>query len=220
MRIVVIEDDKEMAQFLRDLLQEHQYIVYLTHSGSEGLSLIEKIQPRLVLLDLNLPDLDGRSLCAKIKSLQRDIKVIMVTAEGTARDIARGLDLGADDYLAKPINSTELLARIKARLRSRIKNDHLLKLEDLELNQLTHEVRRSRKQIYLSAQEFRLLEHLLLNQNLVQTREMILSRIWPSNPDIETRVVDVYIGYLRKKIDFTRPKLLHTVRGFGYVLKK
>jgi len=147
--------------------------------------------------------------------------VIILTARDSTADVVQGLDIGADDYITKPFTAEELLARIRARLRQRGQNNHKLEIADLELDTKSLEVKRGSKLIKLTPQEFKLLEYLMSNQNQVLTREMILNRIWPSAPDVETRVVDVYIGYLRKKIDTGfENNLIHSVRGFGYVIKQ
>lgn len=217
--IVIIEDEKEIAQFMRDVLVQEGYQVFVENKGLSGLEVIQTVEPEIVLLDLNLPDLDGRSICEKVKSNKSDTQVIMITAESTPHDIAQGLNLGADDYMPKPVNPEVLLARVKARLRSSGKTNSVLRVADLELNIQTHKVTRDSKEIELSAQEFKLLEYFMSNPDKVLSREMILSRIWNSSPEIETRVVDVYVGYLRKKIDFTKPKLFKSVRGFGYMIQ-
>lgn len=219
LNVVVIDDEPTLAAYLRDILLDHGLVVYVAHTGTEGLELIEKINPELVLLDIGLPDIDGRSLCKKIKSDNPDTKVIMVTGRGASSEVAEGLNLGADDYLPKPIDENELIARIKARFRKSEFSQPVLTAGDLVLNSETHEVKRGTRKITLSPQEFKLLQYLLINKNKVISRDMILSRIWDGNPDIETRIVDVYLGYLRKKIDTQTPVLLHTIRGFGYMLK-
>src|SRR5690606_4404143 len=145
---------------------------------------------------------------------------IMLTAHQEQTDVVKGLSLGADDYLAKPFEGQELLARVKARLRNRGVDGKSLQVADLVLNTETMQVHRGEREIQLTPQEFRLLEYLMLNANRVLSRDMILSRIWQTTPDIETRVVDVYIGYLRKKIDKGEgAKLIQSVRGFGYSLR-
>lgn len=219
LNVVIIEDDVEMASYLQDVLHEAGYLAHQANTGSKGLHLIKHINPDLVLLDLELPDISGRDLCRQIKHNLSRIKVIMVTNHDSSQDIVTGLNIGADDYLCKPINSDELLARINALFRSSKIGQTVLQVGDLELNQQSHEVSRAKKKIILSAQEFKLLQYMMRNANTVLTRNMILSRIWDNNPDIETRVVDVYIGYLRKKIDFKKPQLINTIRGFGYSLK-
>lgn len=216
---VIIEDNPEMADYLQTILNDHNIIAFKALNGTKGLKLVKKVHPELVLLDLNLPDIEGKSICQQIKNEFPHIRVIMVTGQNTALDIASGLDLGADDYLTKPINETELMARIRARLRSSKYKKKRLTCDDLELNQETHQVTRDGKDIKLSPQEYRLLEYLMINQGKVLSRQMILSRIWGGNPDLETRVVDIYVSYLRNKIDFKEPKLIETIRGFGYSLR-
>lgn len=217
--ILVIEDEQDMADFIRDILVQEGYQVFVEYKGISGLKVCEKVDPELVLLDLNLPDVDGRTVCKKIKDANSDMQVIMITAQSSPQDVAQGLNLGADDYIAKPVIPEVLLARVRARLRTTGKTQNALKVGDLRLNSQTHEVFRGEDVISLSAQEFKLLEYFMSNPNKVLSREMILSRIWNSNPDIETRVVDVYVGYLRKKIDIRKPRLLKSVRGFGYMLQ-
>ena len=144
----------------------------------------------------------------------------MLTGSDQTSDVVRGLSLGADDYITKPFEGSELLARVKARLRERGLQDKSLIVADLELNTETLQVRRGNREISLTPQEFRLLEYLMLNANRVLSRDMILSRVWQTTPDIETRVVDVYVGYLRKKIDQGESdKLIQSVRGFGYAIR-
>jgi len=150
------------------------------------------------------------------------LPVIILTARDSISDIVQGLNLGADDYITKPFVADEFLARIKARLRRQGgDSDALLKVADLELNNKTLEVKREGQIIQLTPQEFKLLQYLMNNKGRILTREMILNRIWLYSSDVETRVVDVYMGYLRKKIDNNHPKkLLHSIRGFGYVIKE
>lgn len=217
---VVIDDEPTMAGYLRDVVSAHGLVAYVAGTGAEGLRLIEKIKPELVLLDIELPDIDGRSLCQRIKSEFPESRIIMITGHSASSDVAEGLNLGADDYLPKPIDEKELIARINARFRKSEFIQHKLQAGDLILNSETHEVSRAGKPITLSPQEYTLLHYLLTNKNKVVSRNMILSRIWEGNPDIDTRIVDVYLGYLRKKIDAKSPKLLHTIRGFGYMLKE
>jgi DNA-binding response OmpR family regulator len=145
-----------------------------------------------------------------------------LTARDTSRDLARGLNLGADDYMTKPFEPEVLKARVHARLRTVDSDDEMLQVGDLTLDPKTHEVKRGEESIDLSPQEYKLLHYFMTNPNQVLTREMIIARIWESSPEIETRVVDVYVGYLRKKIDKddNKPKLIHSVRGFGYMLKE
>lgn len=217
---LVIEDNVDMANYLRDVLEDHGFVAYTANQGSTSLQLVEEHQPDLVLLDLELPDVDGSSICATLTRDYPEIKIIIVTAQNQPSEVVAGLQLGADDFISKPIDSRELMARIKTRFRERLQNDVILTLNNLSLNQETHQVKRGTEEIKLSPQEFKLLRFLLINQGRVLTRDMILSRLWKTSPDIETRVVDVYIGYLRKKIDQQEPKLIHSVRGFGYALRE
>lgn len=219
LRIFVVEDNPDMGQYLKTVVEDQGFVAYLFDTGAAALQQMEAIHPDLVLLDIELPDIDGRSVCKQIKEMYPETKVIMVTGQSEPADVSEGLNIGADDYVPKPVDANVLIARIRARFRQTAQDTPVLSVDDLSINQLTHEVKRGETTITLTPQEFRLLRYLLLNPNRVLTREMILSHIWDGNPDIETRVVDVYIGYLRKKIDFTEPKLIHSVRGFGYMLK-
>jgi DNA-binding response OmpR family regulator len=184
--------------------------------------MIKKSAPDIVILDLGLPDMTGESVCLEIRKNYPNLPVIILTAKDTVADVVAGLNLGADDYVTKPFVADELLARISARLRNQNgSKDNKLSVDGLELDNKTFEVVRDGKQIQLTPQEFKLLEYLMNNKGRILTREMILNRVWLYSPDIETRVVDVYMGYLRKKIDqdFDK-KLLHSVRGFGYMIKE
>lgn len=218
--IVVIEDDKDLQQYLKDLLVEHNYSVKTASTGSAGIKLILSSSPSLVLLDLTLPDMTGDGVCIEIRKKFPHLPVVMLTGKDTTTDKVRGLSAGADDYITKPFIPEELVARLKVRLRGTGENPSIIKVEDLELNNKTFEVKRAGKIIPLTPQEFKLLEYLMSNKGIVLTRDMILNRIWMYSPDVESRVVDVYIGYLRKKIDGGhKKKLLTSVRGFGYTIK-
>lgn len=218
--VLIVEDDEGVRKYLKELLIENGYSVQTEKDGAGALEAVEKTQPDLVLLDLKLPDIEGESVCSEIKKDYPEITVIMLTAKDSTSAVVQGFDMGADDYVKKPFTAEELMARIKAHLRKQDGTDNKLRVADLELDTKTLEVKRGDKHVQLTPQEYKLLEYLMSNKNQVLTREMILNRIWMSSPDIETRVVDVYIGYLRKKIDkeFDN-KLIHSVRGFGYVIK-
>lgn len=219
-KILVIEDDVGVQKYLKELLLDNGYSPQVSSDGILALSALSKSPPDLVILDLGLPNMSGESVCQEIRKKYPELPVIILTARDSIPDIVQGLNLGADDYITKPFAAEELLARIKARLRQNKEGDDKLRIDDLELNDKTFEVKRHGKIIQLTPQEFKLLEYLMLNRGRVLTREMILNRVWLYSQDIETRVVDVYMGYLRKKID--RPfgkKLLHSVRGFGYMIK-
>ena len=219
--VLVIEDDPGVQKYLRELLLDNGFSVQTASDGIEALESIQKTQPDVVVLDLGLPKISGEAVCAEIRKNYPNLRIIILSAKDTITDIVQGLNIGADDYLTKPFVADELLARIRARLKRMGAGDTKLHVGDLELDTQTMEVKRNGKLIQLTPQEFKLLQYLMHNKNQILTREMILNRIWLYSPDIETRVVDVYMGYLRKKIDkgFKKP-LLHSVRGFGYVIKE
>lgn len=217
--IVVVEDEPSLLEYLQDILVNQRFTVHPVNKGTQAISLIEQVNPNLVLLDLSLPDISGETVCAEVKKLFPRMPIIILTAKDDTKDIVAGLGLGADDYITKPFKTEELLARIQARLRDP-SSDPVLRIGDLETNTETFEVKRADKSIPLTQTEYTLLHYLLTNKNRVLTRDMILSSVWSYTPDVESRVVDVYIGYLRKKIDkgYTN-KLIHSMRGFGYSLR-
>jgi DNA-binding response OmpR family regulator len=220
-KILVIEDDTELREYLRQFLLENNYSVDTVPNGAQAINYIKKNKPDLVILDLGLPDIDGKSVCIEIKKEHPDLAVIMLTARHTTDEVINGLNMGADDYVTKPFAKEELLARIKARLRNIDKTNTRLQVADLILDTTTMEVKRGERNIALTKTEFDLLSYMMMSQGKVLTRETILNRIWLYSPDIESRVVDVYVGYLRKKIDadFDK-KLIQSVRGFGYTIKE
>jgi DNA-binding response OmpR family regulator len=218
--ILVIEDEEDMRQYLKEILLTNGYSVKTISTGVAGLTLLSRYEPDLVILDLGLPDIRGESVCQEIRKLYPKLPVVILTAQGSTQKLVEGLNSGANDFIAKPFETSELLARIRARLRESGQIQSKFKAGDLELDANTMEVKRAKKLIKLTPQEFRLLQYLISNKNQVLSRDMILNRIWPYSSDIETRVVDVYIGYLRKKIDNgSRQKLIQSVRGFGYIIK-
>lgn len=219
--ILVVEDDPTIQNYIQTLLVQNGFTVRTTDSGIAGLQMISEVPPDLVILDLQLPDMQGESVCAEIRKYHANLPIIMLTGKTAISEKIQGFTVGADDYVTKPFVAEELLARIKARLRDQQGESSILTVGDLELDTKTVEVRRNNKTIALTPQEFKLLEYLMLNKNIVLTREMILNKVWSYSSDVETRVVDVYMGYLRKKVDsgFTK-KLIHSVRGFGYTLKE
>lgn len=217
-KVLIVEDDAAIQEYLKELLLDNGFSVEIAADGVSGLNAIKKSPPDLVLLDLGLPNMTGDVVCQEIKKKHQDLPVIILTAKDTPTDVAMGLNLGADDYITKPFVAEVLLARVKARLRHG--TDEKIQIADLELDTKTMEVKRDNKLIQLSPQEFKLLQYLATNKGRVLTREMILNRIWLYSYDVDTRVVDVYIGYLRKKIDADhKKKLIHSIRGFGYILK-
>ena len=220
--ILIVEDDTGLQKYLKELLLDNGYSVQSAADGIAALNSLKKTQPDLVILDLGLPNMSGETVCLEIRKNYPTLPVIILTAKDTISDIVQGLNLGADDYMTKPFVADELLARIKARLRSKdASNDSKLIVGDLELDNKTLEVKRNDDLVQLTPQEYKLLQYLMSNKGRILTREMILNRVWLYSPDIETRVVDVYMGYLRKKIDERYDKkLLHSVRGFGYMIKE
>lgn len=217
--VILVEDDENQREVLQKLLIDEGYTVHSVGTGSAALKLFEEFKPDIALVDLGLPDVSGESVFVEIKKLYPDLPVILLTARGTSADIVEGFKLGADDYVAKPYNIDELLARIGARLSNGPTSSKLV-VGDLELNDKTFEVKRAGKKIKLTPKEFKLLEYLMTNQGQVLTRDMILSRVWMYSPDMQSRAVDVYIGYLKKKVDggFGK-KLIQSVRGYGYMIK-
>jgi DNA-binding response OmpR family regulator len=218
--VLVVEDDPGLQKYLKELLWENAFVVHVAPDGVQALNSLNKLKPDIMILDLGLPNMTGESVCVEAKKKYPELPIIILTAKDTTNDIVEGLNLGADDYMTKPFVADELLARIKARLRGSEDNSGKLVVGDLELDNKSFEVKRANKLIHLTPQEFKLLEYLMNNKGRILTREMILNRVWLYSPDIETRVVDVYMGYLRKKIDDDyKEKLLKSVRGFGYMIK-
>lgn len=219
-KILIVEDDKDLQESLKELFVEAGYFVKTASDGVEALRQIGNNEFDLVILDLGLPVMSGESVCLEVRRKFPEMRIIILTARDTTPDIISGLNLGADDYITKPFVVDELLARVKARLRFRGNNDQKLKIADLELDSTTYEVRRAGKDLKLTPQEFKLLQFLMSNKGRVLTRDSILNKVWVYSQDVDTRVVDVYMGYLRKKIDKgARKELLHSVRGFGYMIK-
>jgi len=221
MRILVIEDEKKIADFIKRGLKEEGYTVDVAYDGEEGQFLAKTNTYDLILLDLMLPKLDGLTLCKNLKKEGFSTPIIMVTAKDTIEDKVVGLNSGADDYITKPFAFEELLARVRAILRKKDKVSNALKAGDLTLDLLTHKVTRRGEEITLTAKEYALLEYLMRNAGKVVTRTMISEHVWDADFDTFTNVIDVYIKYLRDKIDGAEheKKLIHTVRGRGYILK-
>lgn len=218
--ILVVEDNSDLLEYVRELLLDQNFSVITAENGSLALQKLEKSPPDLVILDLGLPDIDGETVCMEIRKRFPAIPIIILTARDDTADVVKVLNLGADDYISKPFAGEELLARIRARLRRDGEEDTKLKVADLEIDTNSLEVKRNGKLIKLTPKELQLLQYLMNNKGRVLHREIILNRVWMYSPDIESRAVDVYIGYLRKKIDSGyKKKLLHCVRGYGYVIK-
>lgn len=222
MRILVVEDDKKLSGLILRSLKEQHYAVDAAEDGENGIFLAEVNTYDLIILDIMLPYKDGLSICREFRKNNADTPVLMLTARGEVRDKVVGLDAGADDYLTKPFAFEEFLARVRVLLRrKRLEKTNKLKVGDLELDQITHKVHRSGKEIVLTKTEYALLEYLMLNANQVVTRTMISEHVWNDDFDSFSNVINVYVNYLRKKIDdgFSK-KLIHSLRGTGYVLKE
>jgi heavy metal response regulator len=221
MRILVVEDDQKLASVLRQGLKEQGFAVDVAHEGASGLEFALSTAYDALLLDLMLPGMNGLELLRRIRAEGRVVPVLALTARSSVDDRVRGLDLGADDYLTKPFDFKELLARLRAiTRRPAVEPTTVLRLADLELDPVSFEVRRAGRRLDLTNKEFRLLEYLLRRKGAVVTRGMILDHVWDTDYDGGSNLVEVYINYLRRKIDHDfEPKLIHTVRGAGYVLR-
>lgn len=223
-KILTVEDDPQIASLISRALQEAGYDTFIALDGKTGLALYESLQPHLVITDLVMPLLSGHELCEQIRQRNPHVPIIMLTALGNTEDVVQGLDAGADDYMVKPFRVPELLARVRALLR-RADQPHEVHqvsvLADLTLNHENKTVHRNQQPISLTATEFRLLEFLIRHKGRLKTRMEILEEVWGIHFDPNTNVVDVYINYLRNKIDKPfEQKLLHTQVGLGYILKE
>jgi DNA-binding response OmpR family regulator len=220
-KILVIEDDKRMAELIRCELIENNYDVTLAYDGLEGLKLAETCHFDLVLTDIMLPGMNGIDLCKELKSQQGSLPVIMLTALGTTDNKVGGFDAGADDYMVKPFELRELLARIRAQLKHSglIKQSETLKIADLELNLLTKTAKRGNVEIRLSPKEFNLLAYMMEHKGRVLSKSEIAEKVWDTHFDTGTNFIDVYISYLRRKVDHDfEIKLIHTRPGMGFIL--
>ncbi len=222
-RILIIEDEKQIVRFLELELKYEGYLVDVAYDGREGLNKALMNNYDLVILDIMLPLLNGIEVLRRIRQVS-DLPIIMLTAKDDITDKVMGLDVGADDYITKPFAIEELLARIRANLRRKngknINPAKMITVEDLTIDLAKREVKRAGKLIDLTKKEFELLEYLLKNKDLVVTREQILEKVWGYDFFGDTHVVDVYIRYLRSKIDDEfAVKLIETVRGIGYIIK-
>lgn len=222
MRILVVEDDRKTASFIRKALQEEGYAVDVCHHGEEALTAPAATPYDAIVLDIMLPGRDGLSILRRWRQANNRIPVLLLSARGEVNERVEGLDAGADDYLPKPFALVELAARMRALTRrgSETKTP-ILRVADLTLDTVTHQARRGGVQIELTAREYRLLEFLMRSAGRLCGRMMILEKVWDYDFDPGTNLVDVYVKRLREKIDASfEPKLLHTLRGAGYVLKQ
>lgn len=222
MRILLVEDEKKLASFIKRGLKEKNYAVDVADNGDDGLFMAESNPYDLIVLDIMLPGQDGIAICRALRKANNTTPILMLTARDEVEDKVAGLDAGADDYLTKPFAFSEFLARARALTRRRAETKTTtLKIADLELDQLTHKVARAGKSIELTSTEYALLEYLMLNANQVVTRTMISEHVWNDDFDSFSNVINVYITYLRKKVDSNHSKkLIHSLRGTGYTLKE
>ena len=225
-RVLVVDDDSRILSMMRRGLSLAGYDVDLAADGQEALATAEASRPDLVILDIMMPGLDGLEVCRRLRSANRNLPIILLTARGRVPDRVAGLDAGADDYLVKPFAFDELLARLRALLRRRgdepsALTPGLLVFEDVTVNPTAREVRRGDQPIELTAREYDLLEFLMRHPRQVLSRDTIFERVWTSDYAGESNVIDVHVMRLRDKLEAGgRPRLIHTVRGVGYVLRE
>jgi len=222
LRILIVEDEKQMAMFIEMELTHEGYEADISYNGIDALEKIQKNKYDLIILDIMLPGLNGIEVCRKVRE-SYNMPIIMLTAKSDVKDKVKGLDMGANDYLTKPFAIEELLARIRViqRNNTSVCIYDEIKFKDVVLNNSTHQVMRSGKKINLTKKEYDLLETLLINKNIVLSREQLIEKIWGYDYEGDTNVVDVFIRYLRSKIDDDfQDKLITTVRGVGYVINE
>jgi heavy metal response regulator len=221
MRLLVVEDEKKVASFIKQGLEEEGYAVDVALDGEEGLGMALDQVHDLIILDISLPKMDGLQVLKKLRHQKVNSPVLLLTVRATIEDKVLGLDAGADDYLTKPFAFQELVARVRALLRRRAEAEPaLLQIGELILDPARRIVSRSGEKIDLTSKEFALLEYFMRNPGRVLTRTMIIEHVWNYDFDTMTNIIDVYVNYLRKKIDSGHgAKLIHTVRGVGYVMK-
>ncbi len=218
MRVLVVEDEHKIANAIKKGLEQESWAVDLAFDGEEGFDLASTEDYDVIVLDLMLPQMGGLEICQKLRQENVHTPILILTAKGEIEDKVKGLNSGADDYLAKPFAFTELLARIKALTRRPKQTlDPVLKVADLSLDSLNYLVKRGEKPIKLSKTEYALLEYLMRHKNKVLTKDQIINHVWNYDADVLPNTVEVYIGYLRSKVDKSfKNKLIHTIRGFGY----
>lgn len=219
MKILVVEDEEKIARALQRGLEQERFSVEIALDGAAGLAAAEADEYDVVVLDRMLPEMDGMEVCRTLRGAGNKTPILMLTAKDQVRDRVAGLNAGADDYLVKPFAFEELLARLHALLRRPNQAaDVVLKLADLELDPTSFTAKRAGRLIKLSAKEFALLEYLMRNEGQVLSKEKIIDHVWEYDADVLPNNVEVFIGYLRRKVDqpFSGPNLIHTARGFGY----
>jgi len=222
-KVLVVDDEPNIRELVEVALKFHGCAVAVSASGKDALHQVGAYDPDLMILDVMLPDMDGFEVCRTLRSEGNEVPVIFLTARDTTSDTIRGLTLGGDDYVTKPFSLEELTARIRAVLRRTTAGDEApsrLTFADLELDEETHEVYRAGQRVQLSPTEFKLLRYLMLNANRVLSKAQILDHVWKYDFRGDDNIVESYISYLRRKVDNVQPRLIHTLRGVGYVLRK
>ncbi|WP_262150003.1 response regulator transcription factor [Chryseobacterium foetidum] len=232
-KIILIEDETSVVSFIKKGLQENGYEISVAFDGLTGAKLVKENDFDLVILDIMLPEMNGLEVCKEIRKTNTHVPILFLTALGTSENIVLGLESGGDDYLVKPFKFIELVARVKSLLRRSngsassdsddedVQSGHIYQFSDLSLNDYTKKVTRAGEEVSLTSTEFKLLLYFLNNPEKVISRAEILDAVWGVNYEMGTNVVDVYVNYLRKKVDTHEDnKLIHTVIGMGYVLKK
>jgi two-component system OmpR family response regulator len=221
-RVLVVDDEDNVTHLVSSALRFDGFETVTADNGTSALAKVAETDPDLIVLDVMMPGLDGLGVLQNLRSAGSQIPVIFLTARDTANDRIAGLRAGADDYVVKPFSVEELLARVHAVLRRAAPEDAregVLRIADLELDENSHEVTRAGVEVHLTATEFELLRYLMRNERVVLSKTQILDRVWKYDFQGQSNIVELYIGYLRKKIDSIEPKLIHTVRGAGYVIK-
>jgi len=220
-RVLIVEDDEEITQVLTRSLRLEGYDVGAAGDGNAALEQARSFSPDLVILDLGLPGLDGIDVARRLREASDDVPILILTARDALESRVQGLDTGADDYLVKPFERQELLARMRALLRRRPpRGSASLRVGDLLLNPDTHEVTRAERAVELTQREFELLEYLMRNERLVISRQRLLDEVWGYDPFSTTNTIEVFVSNLRRKLESGgEPRLLHTIRGAGYVLR-
>ena len=221
-RVLVVDDEDNVTHLVSSALRFDGFETVIADNGTSALAKVAETDPDLIVLDVMMPGLDGLGVLQNLRSAGSQVPVIFLTARDTANDRIGGLRAGADDYVVKPFSVEELLARVHAVLRRSAPEDAregVLRIADLELDENSHEVTRAGVEVHLTATEFELLRYLMRNERVVLSKAQILDRVWKYDFQGQSNIVELYIGYLRKKVDSVEPKLIHTVRGAGYVIK-
>ena len=221
-RVLVVDDEENVTHLVSSALRFDGFETVTADNGQSALAAVAEADPDLVVLDVMMPGMDGLGVLQNLRAAGSQVPVIFLTARDTANDRIGGLRAGADDYVVKPFSVEELLARVHAVLRRSAPDEAregVLRVADLELDENSHEVTRAGHEIHLTATEFELLRYLMRNERMVLSKAQILDRVWKYDFQGQSNIVELYIGYLRKKVDASEPKLIHTVRGAGYVIK-